>query len=285
MSKKPGFIKSDSYDPEQDDQRRGPLSSQEKNYIKTNAGNFLPEDIAKHLKRNPKSILKYLKDEGLTKYYKEEDLLGNDVKLDKLKKTPYWEQLSNQFSPSELKLFQYHWINVLKQFKDDILHTEELQILDMVKLEVLMNRVLNQETEIKNKIVALEEDLLLEKKLPTPDQDYEKIRQIEAQITSLYAGKDSIMRDYKDLLKEKQNLFKGLKATREQRIKQIEDSKETMAGWYRKLMTDQQLRYDLGIYMEKMRISTKVEYERLSELHTFADGKIDQPLLTPENII
>lgn len=155
----------------------------------------------------------------------------------------------------------------------------------MVKLEVLMNRVLNQETDIKNKISALEDDLLLEKKLPTPEQDYEKIRQIEAQITSLYAGKDSVMRDYKDLLKEKQNLFKGLKATREQRIKQIEDSKETMAGWYRKLMMDQQLRYNLGIYMEKMRISTQVEYQRLSDLHEFADGKIDQPLLTPENVI
>lgn len=268
-----------------DNQRRGPLSSQEKLYIKTNAGNMLPEDIAKELQRNPKSILNYIKDTGLLKFYKEDELSGNEVKLDKLKKTPYWEQLCNQFSPSELKLLQHHWINVLKQFKDDILHTEELQILDMVKLEVLMNRVLNQETDIKNKISALEDDLLLEKKLPTPEQDYEKIRQIEAQITSLYAGKDSVMRDYKDLLKEKQNLFKGLKATREQRIKQIEDSKETMAGWYRKLMMDQQLRYNLGIYMEKMRISTQVEYQRLSDLHEFADGKIDQPLLTPENVI
>lgn len=74
-----------------DNQRRGPLSSQEKLYIKTNAGNMLPEDIAKELQRNPKSILNYIKDTGLLKFYKEDELSGNEVKLDKLKKTPYWE--------------------------------------------------------------------------------------------------------------------------------------------------------------------------------------------------
>lgn len=48
-------------------------------------------------------------------------------------------------------------------------------------------------------------------------------------------------------------------------------------------MNDPKLRQDIGVYIEKMRIATNVEYERLSELFNYADGQTDTPLLVPEN--
>ena len=55
---------------------------------------------------------------------------------------PYWVELQQQFTDDELKLFQYHWARIISQFKDDIIPTEELQVVDLIKLELLMNRAL-----------------------------------------------------------------------------------------------------------------------------------------------
>jgi hypothetical protein len=37
--------------------------------------------------------------------------------------------------------------------------------------------------------------------------------------------------------------------------------------------------------MEKMRLATQKEKERLGALHTYTDGRIDQPLFTPETAL
>lgn len=40
-----------------------------------------------------------------------------------------------------------------------------------------------------------------------------------------------------------------------------------------------------GIEMEKMRLAMNKERERLSALHKYDDGQIDQPFLTPDTVI
>ena len=79
-------------------------------------------------------------------------------------------------------------------------------------------------------------------------------------------------------------MLKDLKATREQRIKRLEDSRETFIGWVQNLMTNPEIRQELGIEMEKMRMAMNKEAERLSEYHTYEDKTIDQPFLTPDSI-
>jgi len=79
-------------------------------------------------------------------------------------------------------------------------------------------------------------------------------------------------------------MLKDLKATREQRIKRLEDSKQTFIGWVRNLMSNPEARRQMGNDMEKMRLAMEVEKERLSEYHQYEDGKIDQPFLTPDTV-
>lgn len=153
----------------------------------------------------------------------------------------------------------------------------------MIKLELLMNRILTQQTDIKNKIEFMESAVSSEKQQPLELRDIDLIRNYEIQIASLYAATESISKEYREILKQKNDIFKGLKATREQRIKQVESSRDSFAGWYKSLMNDPKLRQDIGVYIEKMRIATNVEYERLSELFNYADGQTDTPLLVPEN--
>jgi hypothetical protein len=80
-------------------------------------------------------------------------------------------------------------------------------------------------------------------------------------------------------------MLKDLKGTREQRIKAIEDSKQTFASFIKQIATSDEFRDKIGIEMEKMRLASEKEKERLSEYFTYEDGNVDQPFLTPETVI
>ena len=80
-------------------------------------------------------------------------------------------------------------------------------------------------------------------------------------------------------------MLKDLKGTREQRIKAIEDSKQTFASLVKQIATDKSFRTKIGVDMEKMRLAMEKEKERLSEYHEYLDGTVDQPLLTPETLL
>lgn len=265
--------------------KAGPWSRQEKDYIAKYAETKLPSQIAKDLRRNEEAIIKYMQANNMVSSSKK---LGSDAKVEhNIKDTPHWEELKKQFSKEELESFLYHWNNTIKQFRDDVLHTEELQIIDMIKLELLMNRLLTQETLIKANIEQLKSDLEDIKRIPadsrSPD-DKNDMYELDRQIANLYVSIGSINKEYRENLKEKIKILDKLKATREQRIKEIQSGKETMAGWIRQLLLSPQLLNRLGSDMEKMRLATLVEYDRLSDYHTYVDGMVDQPLLTPETV-
>ena len=79
-------------------------------------------------------------------------------------------------------------------------------------------------------------------------------------------------------------MLKDLKGTREQRIKAIEDSKQTFGSLVKQIATDSEFRKKMGIDMEKMRLAMEAEKVRLSEYHTYEGGGLDQPFLTPETV-
>ena len=237
-------------------------------------------DIGTHLDRDPISIESYIES-------KLDSSILNDREIEALhdlKSRPFWKDLQKQFSAEELETILYHWGRIINQFRDDVLPTEELQILDAIKLEVLMNRALiTQQSNMEN-IRRYEEEVTLEKRKSLEIQDKEMIYSIERQIAVCRAAQDTLTRDYKDLQTKKASMLKDLKATREQRIKRLEDSRETFIGWVQNLMTNPEIRQELGIEMEKMRMAMNKEAERLSEYHTYEDKNVDQPFLTPDSI-
>lgn len=266
--------------------KAGPWSKKEKAFIRDNAESMSPEEIAKEIKRNPNAVEDYMRANSLISSKKKLDA-NSKIEYD-IKSTPHWKELQKQFSQDELESFLYHWNNVIKQFRDDVLHTEELQIIDMIKLELLMNRLLSSEKSIKEKISGLEFEISSIKSsgLDTmTDLDKEEVFNIERQISALYSSLESISKEYLENLKEKIKILDKLKATREQRIKEIQSGKETMAGWIRQLISNPDLGKKIGRQMEKMRLAAEVEVERLGEYFTYADGTIDRPLLTPETVM
>jgi len=147
-----------------------------------------------------------------------------------------------------------------------------------------MNRSLEKETSITNEIQQLNTALEKERMLGE-DKDIDIIKHLSASIDALYRTCSVLQKEYNDLHTAKNKIFSALKATREQRIKQIENSKESFVDWVKELIKNPEKRKEYGVYMEKHRIATEVEYKRLSELHTYEDGEVDQAILNSETVI
>tara|TARA_R100000700_G_scaffold41236_1_gene60807 strand:- start:892 stop:1686 length:795 start_codon:yes stop_codon:yes gene_type:complete len=260
--------------------KKGRFSTEEMSFIEANAEVLSPESIAKKLDRDPDSIRDWIgKNIGFSAKQKKEAAVANE-----LKEKPYYKELSNQFSSEELEMFEFHFKKMWSQFKDDVFHTEEMQIIDTIKLEILMNRILKAQRDNQNEIVVAERLVREEKSRDKDQRDMDLVINLERQVAVMRASQETLSKDYKDLQARKATMLKDLKGTREQRVKAIEDSKLTFASLVKKIATDPQYRSDLGIEMEKMRLAMNAEKERLSEYMTFEDGQVDQPFLTPETI-
>lgn len=258
--------------------KRGPWSKKEKDFISENSSKMGYKEIAAVLQRNPQAILKYIKEHHADSFTESAKSAEYDIQ-----KSPVWNDLKKQFSAEELKMFLYHWGRIISQFRDDVYPTEEMQVVDTIKLEILMNRAVTQQQQVMQDIEALEVLLLTERGNDPPD--HATISNLERQIGVLRAAQDSLNEDFQKMLKEKNSILKEMKATRDARIKHLENNKHNFLNLLRQIVQDRSLRTKLGRDMEKMRLATEVEYQRLSEWHVYEDGQVDQPFLTPDNVL
>lgn len=263
-------------------QRSGPWSRKEKEFIAEKCHEMSYEDIAKHLKRNPNIVKKYI-----------QKTLGSRLTTSKtsmvraeydIQGSPIWKELEHQFNEEELKLFMFHWRRIIGQFKDDVFPTEEMQVVDTIKLELLMSRVLKSQRESTKSIDSLEKRKFEEEQKPVGERDLSMLDSVSRQLAFHRAALETLSDEYSELLNRKSGMLKDLRATRSERIKKIEESKQTFVGWIVELMRNPKLRTELGSRMEKMRIAVDLEKVRLMAPHKYADGMEDLPILNSESI-
>ena len=198
-------------------------------------------------------------------------------------KTVSMAEIKNQFTGEELELFKYHWTRIISQFKDDVLPTEELQILDVIKLEILMSRSLSSQKKNIEELTIQEALLALEREKDREDQDTDLLLGTQRQIAGLRAAQESLSKDLLAYQDKKARMLREIKGTREQRVKRLEDSKQSFIAWVASLMQD----FDLGAYgieMEKMRLAMENEKIRLGKFHKYEDGQVDRPFLSADTV-
>ena len=257
---------------------KGRLSKIEQRQITEWVDSYTIEDIANKLNRSYESINDYVKSKlkvGLT---------VEETAAYSLVDRPYYIELQAQFTDDELELFKYHWAKIISQFKDDVFPTEEMQVVDVIKLEILMNRCLKGNKENIDQIRTYDHMIKDERSRDKDQQDHDYILNLERQMASLRASQESLNRDYRDLSSKKESMLKNMKGTREQRIKRLEDSKQSFTSWVASLMQNPELIKQYGVEMEKMRAAMTVEKGRLGNFHQFTDGQVDQPFLTPDTV-
>lgn len=261
--------------------KKGRFSISEMGFIKSAVDKLTVDQISQKLNRDPASVKAWIEQNvGFSKAEKKEVEVHQE-----LKGKPYYRELTKQFDDEELQMFEFHFKKMWAQFKDDVFHTEEMQIIDTIKLEILMNRILKSQQDTIAKISNIEDQLTIEKKIDKDNQDRDLIINLERQIAVLRSSQETLSRDYKDLQTRKATMLKDLKGTREQRIKAIEDSKETFAALITKLTTNLDFRRTVGVEMEKMRLAAEQERHRLSQEIVYEDNNIDRPLLNSKSVL
>jgi len=264
--------------------KRGQLSLEEEKFIRENIQTLTAEQIADNLNRNVAPIKRYISESKnlLPSYQVAED----ELLKQKLYGKTFWQEVKKQFDEDsgELEYFENVWINLMKQFREDVLPAEELQIKQFITIDILINRSMKErkrhitETEKLQKLVDSEYDK------PEDQRDIPRLANLETQLSFARNSIANYTNEYTKLLGEQQKISKDLKATREQRIKRIEDGKSSWVGLIR-MLEDEDVREKEGREMEIIRLATEKAKNKLSDYHQYQDGKVDLPFLTPESIV
>ena len=262
--------------------KRGQLSLEEEKFIKDNINTLSVEDIANQLNRSTAPINRYIEENTL---FASSDNSNDKYLRHQLYSKNFWTEIQRQFDKEtgELEYFENVWINLMKQFREDVLPAEELQIKQFITIDIIINRSMKErkrhivETEKLQKLVDNEYSK------PEDQRDIPKLANLETQLSFARNSIANYTNEYTKLLNEQQKISKDLKATREQRIKRIEDGKSSWTGLIR-MLEDEEIREKEGREMEILSLSTEKYKQKLSEFHTYADNNVDKPFLTPETV-
>ena len=261
--------------------KRGQLSLAEQQHIRDHFKTDSVDEIAEYLNRSVAPIKRFIEENHL--------LAGDEIDEDsdylrhKLHKKTFWSEIERQFDvdTGELKYFEDTWIGLIKQFREDVLPAEELQIKQFITIDILINRSMKErkrhiaDTERIQKMV--DDEYLKQEE----DRDNAYLTNLETQLSFARNSITSYTNEYTKLLAEQQKISKDLKATREQRIKRIEDGKSSWTGLLR-MLEDEKIREAEGRQMEIMSMSVNKHLQDLEEVHIYQDKSADMPFLTPE---
>lgn len=263
--------------------KRGQLSLDEEKFIRENIDSLTIDQIAHHLNRNPKPIERYITENNL--------LLGNqnlaDIKYlkTKLHSKTFWNEIVKQFDndSGELEYFEDTWVNLIKQFREDVLPAEELQIKQFITIDILINRSMKERKRHIADTEKLQRLVDAEYAKSETERDIPKLANLETQLSFARNSIANYTNEYTKLLNEQQKISKDLKATREQRIKRIEDGKSSWTGLIR-MLEDEEIRERQGKEMEIIAMATEKARQKLQDYHQFANSSVDRPFLTPESV-
>ena len=262
--------------------KRGQLSLEEEKFIRDNFISMTINEIAIKLNRSENPIQRYINENELSNFYQDNN---NQILKNKLYTKTFWPEIKRQFDEDtgELQYFEDTWIGLIKQFREDVLPAEELQIKQFITIDILINRSMKERKRHITETEKLQRIVDQEYNKPEDQRDIPKLANLETQLSFARNSIANYTNEYTKLLNEQQKISKDLKATREQRIKRIEDGKSSWVGLIR-MLEDEEIREKEGREMEILALATQKYKNELSDYHTFQDKSIDKPFLTPESV-
>jgi len=262
--------------------KRGQLSLDEEKFIRDNIESLSVEQIANSLNRNIDPINRYIDENQL---YALNERGENEILRRKLHSKTFWTEIERQFDASsgELEYFENTWISLIKQFREDVLPAEELQIKQFITIDILINRSMKERKRHISETEKLQRLVDKEYEKPEGSRDIPRLANLETQLSFARNSIASYTNEYTKLLAEQQKISKDLKATREQRIKRIEDGKSSWVGLIR-MLDDETIREKEGREMEILAIASDKAKRTLYEYHQYADNNVDSPILNPESL-
>jgi hypothetical protein len=262
--------------------KRGQLSLDEEKFIRDNINVLSVQDIADQLNRNIQPINRYIDENQL---FSVDEKSENEILRRKLRSKTFWNEIVRQFDEhtGELEYFENTWIGLIKQFREDVLPAEELQIKQFITIDILINRSMKERKRHISETEKLQKLVDKEYEKPEDQRDIPKLANLETQLSFARNSIASYTNEYTKLLNEQQKISKDLKATREQRIKRIEDGKSSWVGLIR-MLEDEDIREKEGREMEILALATEKAKRTLYGYHQYSDHSVDCPILNEEAV-
>jgi hypothetical protein len=276
------------------------LTKDEILFIEQNASSMTDEEIANRLGRAAVTIVKYRKRAGIDKTkgrvetsknqsgYRElgfEDLEEDEkrgyIRTQLENSSDYQKLRDGILSPTELRAYADSYVNYIMQFKSDLKATEYTQVGQVCRYEILLDRNLSDKKYAMKQIVDMEDEIARERKIIPPD--LAMINMLQTNIEIVKEANVKRGKEYLDTQRQHGALLKDLKATRDQRIQKIEDTKTSFFDLIKALM-DHEYQEKESREMELVRIATSKETKHLSEYHTYVDGEVDRPILNEHTV-
>lgn len=266
--------------------KRGALSTKEMEFIRANVGVMEPAVIAAHLNRNPAPIIRYISRNRVGKTF--EEIRGEAEKTEQqifnqLKTKSFYKNLKEQLSIAELDYFADHWVALVLQFNGDLAASEEMELKELLILEILKNRETAAEYGRMQLLDSLQSQIRDEMKKPPGVRDQELIGNLSSQASSIKVASSAYIKNFKDLCDRAEKMRKALHASRQDRVKHLENAKVDFVAFLR-LLEEHGEKLKVGKEMEIIRAAKEKEQRRLSALHTFSDGRVDRPILSADTL-
>lgn len=259
------------------------VSNKEKAEIYSDYVNGLSiERLIKKYGRPEETVTKCIADHETRIKIENTPNIAKDVLL-RLHTKHFWRELKNQLFDKELKYFEQSWINLTEQFSQyDILETDEMIMKDLIMQDILINRNLTERKRIMSEMDYVQRELDVEMERGS-NGDRARIENCYRKLSNLRSNLETFDKVHSTLQQRKDTKFRDMKATRDQRYKQIEEAK---TSWFDllKSIDEYKRRKEEGEWLALMKKSIENQKEKLSHSIKYADDTYDLPLLTPETV-
>ena len=281
------------------------LTPQELEYVRMNCLAMTDEELAKHLGRDIRSIRRARRRLGIRKGAQgmpqpPEDKSGthnaayaavklNEKEREEFFKTQFantisYELLKEQFSEREIQFYMEEWGSLCVQF-EDIVATEKRQIDELIKTEIMANRIRRNikvaEDEIKLLIAEIDE-LRREHDVTEEEEAQERDMQIMSLIRTMGAQSNSMSNDLQRNIDLRNKLLQELNARRADRVDQIKKRGTTFIGLV-ETMRNREVREQQGRHMELLRLATEKLSHKWHQPNAFPDGHTKDCIVLDDN--
>ncbi len=268
------------------ERKRGKLSKEEEFLIRQHAGKLTIQQLAELLNRTTEPVRRYIDENNIQCSEMTQEEIDTLALKTRLHSRPFWLEVMRQLEADkdELSYFEALWLELQKQFREDVTMSEEMQIKQYIVLEILMNRSMKERKRHISDVDRLQKAVDAEYDKKEDKRDAARLMNLETQLSYARNSISSYTNEHTKLLKEATQISKDLKANRDQRLKRIEEGKTSWVSLIR-MFEDEKVRRKEGRTMELMKMAAEKQKRDLSQLHTYVDGSLSRPFLTPESIM
>lgn len=269
MAKKPRLVK-------------GTLSITQKNYIQNNRHKYSTAELAKRLGRQELIIKAYIQSidsKGFLGEIPDDEVGILDIDF---RKTTKWRQMEEQFTPEEMLHFEEMYYAFMKQFKGNVLTTEEQQIYQVIELAIFMERNKKEQMWAEKERGRIEGMLKTEEEKDPVDQNLVLTDQLVKRLSIVMGSRNTRLEEFNKLLAQQGKILDSLKATRNQRMKAYEDSSKSFVGLIKSL-DEPHIKEQIGLHMDALKISMEKALKKLKQPHQYVNQEIDTPITVSED--